>query len=126
VADVRPSSDRGGFILFVAPNCPYCEASIPFYRNLTEKAHAAGLSALVAVIKGGSAVNAQGYLSARSLDATAVDPRGLIRLGLRGTPIVLVYDAGGHVTGDWLGELGPQQERIVEASLNNVASQKPK
>jgi hypothetical protein len=121
VAGVRPSPDSGGVILFVAPDCPYCEASLSFYHHLADAARAAGLSTLVAVTERGRPADGGAYVRARSLDATPIDPTGLIQLGLRGTPILLVYDAEGRVTGDWLGRLKPPDERMVEAILTSVA-----
>jgi protein-disulfide isomerase len=122
VGQVQPAGDRGGILLFVSPNCPFCEASVPFYRRMDELARSAQLSVLVALADNGTTrSDVEEYAQERNLNGILpVNPALVKRLGLRGTPTVLAYDRSGLVTASWLGRLTPVQEKEVESQIEQL------
>jgi hypothetical protein len=121
--EVRPLKDRGGLMLFVSPTCPYCEASLAFYRQLAGTAGSVGVPLLVAVTDHGRDYGGDQYIREKRIEnVVPVKLAAVSTLGLKGTPTILAFDENGRVTKSWVGKLNAEREREVELTIGALAA----
>lgn len=105
-------------VLYVRNGCHFCEASMPFYRDLV------GSGARVVAIGPDVPDVLRAYLNENELDIPNV---GLVTketwTKMVGTPTLVVVDASGHVVKSWIGLLPEKDQQAVFASLGIKRSQ---
>ena len=103
------ASDRT-LLLILQQDCPFCHASLPFYRTLTAQDTSVPIVAVAPAYDTGI----QAYLDAASVSPDAVrfvdDNQTLL---VTGTPTLLLVDSTGLVTHAWLGQLDAERETEV-------------
>jgi hypothetical protein len=105
-------------IAFIRSDCPYCEASKPFYRELA-RTHSSSVVRFI-----GFGVEPAGQLRSylADVDATFDDVVSYSggTLKIRTVPSLLLIDAGGVVKNSWAGQLSSKQEREVKRVLASL------
>lgn len=91
--------------------CRFCRDSLPFYKQLTERLQ--GKVNVIAVLPQ-SQPEADAFVRDAGLKATQVISDNLGKIGIYGTPTLMLLDEQGKVKPTWVGELdsGRQQELI--------------
>lgn len=105
-------------ILAIQEDCRYCEASMPFYKEITARING-GCSGygLVAVLPNPPAA-ADRFLSQYGLEIPRLANTRLLSLGVTGTPTVVLVDHEGTVLDVWVGELSRDGEQELLALLD--------
>ncbi|HEY0876351.1 MAG TPA: hypothetical protein VGD94_22955 [Vicinamibacterales bacterium] len=99
----------------VSTSCRFCDASMPFYRQLaSEDVGSEGWSLVFVGIEAPADVTS--YLEANGVPAVSV-VQLTPSLAIRGTPTLLVVDASGHILGAWSGVLDEQQQNEVRTLI---------
>ena len=65
-------------------------------------------------------LEAEKYLSGEGVRVDHIEQLALARIGVRGTPTMLLANSGGVVTNVWVGELQPTQQQQVLAVLTGA------
>jgi hypothetical protein len=113
--DVRWPQDRATVVFFLRSTCSYCQASVPFHRQLARLAADGGKR--VMVITDEPVWQMTTTLKAESLDIADVHPGQFSHLGLVGTPTILEVSPNGTVNHAWQGLLTKGKELEVAATL---------
>ncbi len=105
-------------ILAIQDGCSYCEASMPFYVELSSRVdRACSKYGLVAALPNPPAT-AHSLLSRFHLPVPALPNTPLTSLGVTGTPTLLLVDPLGTVINVWVGELSREDEHEVLSALD--------
>jgi hypothetical protein len=104
-------------ILAIRKGCHYCDSSMPFYKQLSGLEKKNTLHAhLLAVMPDDPTVGTADLRSGGvSVDALFNQPLNSIQVS--GTPTLFLVDAKGSIEHSWVGELTPQGEKDVIATL---------
>jgi len=97
-------------VVYIHPDCRFCNDAIPFYRRLAALAPASASE-----LRFQSTVTQEElrrYLVAAGF-ARPVIASGPIPIGVRGTPTIVVFDRLGGPIASWEGRLNRRQERTV-------------
>jgi len=100
-------------VLALSSNCHFCTESAPFYKQL---AQSKGNTHLVAVLPQ-SLADGREYLENLGVSVDEVKQLSLDKIGVSGTPTLLLVDTSGVVKNSWVGKLSPQQEANVLSVL---------
>ncbi len=114
-----PTSFAGGrstIALLLSVGCPWCEASASFYNDLLV-ANGGSAFRTIAVLPQTIATS-KDYLRSLRVSVDSIYKADLSKLGVEGTPTLLVVDNTGHVRWGWAGGLTAQQEDEVFNKLN--------
>lgn len=104
-------------VLALKKNCPYCENSMPFYRQLLELKQAKRISAHIISMFSDPLDEAKNVMNIQNM---AVDVIGGIQLSnykISGTPTVILVDKQGRVVKSWVGQLHEDVEKEVVSTL---------
>jgi thioredoxin-related protein len=96
-------------LLAVSSNCRFCTESAPFYRKLAERKH----NARLVVISPQPVAEGREYLEQLGVYVDEIKQLPLDKLGVTGTPTLIVVDSSGAITRFWTGKLSPEQEAAV-------------
>ncbi len=102
-------------VLVLQADCPYCTASVPFYRDLIA-ANASGATQFIAVFPHAVSVGRE-VLKSHGLDIQTVSQANLRSLGISGTPTLLLVNQQGVVKRTWIGQLSAVREDDVFSEL---------
>jgi thiol-disulfide isomerase/thioredoxin len=100
-------------VIAIRRGCPYCDASMPFYRQLSEQEKSNVLRAHVLVVMPNNATSGSTFLSKDNLESQAIFGQDLDALNVSGTPTVLLLDSSGRIEREWVGQLSPRAEKEV-------------
>jgi hypothetical protein len=109
-------------VMALREDCRYCQASVPFYRTLTEalRKRADGTTRLV-VMSTDSVPAMSAYLKANDIQVDHVAAYRAGDLKIPGTPFLFLVDRAGIVKSVWRGKLATSQEREVFALFGLTA-----
>jgi thiol-disulfide isomerase/thioredoxin len=93
---------RNSLVLVASTVCHFCEASMPFYKDLSGKLR--GRVSFLAVFPQGVEESTK-YLAAKGVRVDQVLSAEPPAVGVRGTPTVLLVDGNGVVRDAWYGQL---------------------
>ena len=102
-------------VLALSTQCHFCTESAPFFRKLSESVRPN--VKMVAVLPQPVPEGEQ-YLSGEGLQVDLVKQESLSRLGIRGTPTMLLINAAGIVSKVWVGKLEAKQQQQVLSLLS--------
>lgn len=117
--DVLPVSDidwaRSGrtLVLALSTTCHFCTDSAPFYQKISNN-H--GSTHLLAVFPQANGESEQ-YLQRLGIKVDQVRQASFSKLGITGTPTLVLIDADGKVTNKWEGALSTERETEVLGRL---------
>jgi hypothetical protein len=99
---------RGNRFVFVGvqSSCQFCTASMDFYRRLAAAVEESGLQLVVGSREPASVTKS--YLEEHSVHGVPIPA----------TPVLLMVDTSGVVSGSWLGRLSPAQEEEILTLTN--------
>jgi thioredoxin-related protein len=95
------ANDRPTFFVALNKGCHYCEASAAFYEKVSQYNKAAKVVALFP----NTVPDASEYLQHLNLKTDAMAAEDYSKMGVRGTPTVILADAQGKILGVWQGLL---------------------
>jgi|ERR1044072_7468306 hypothetical protein len=111
--DVDWSQSRQTLLLALSSSCHFCSESAPFYKRLVQSKNG---TRLVAVLPE-PAEGGQGYLRRLGVSVDEIRQLNLDKIGVQGTPTLLLVDNSGVVKKSWIGKLLPEQEEAVVSAL---------
>lgn len=119
---IKAGSDSTGprptLVVAMTEACRYCQASLPFYRKLTEAINSAGASAAtLLIVSTDSESDLVAYLGLNGIKSARVVNVKPGQLKIPVTPMVFLLDSDGEVRKVWAGKLTEAEERAVMASL---------
>src|SRR5574337_117374 len=97
-------------ILALSTQCHSCTASAPFFRALVSQA---GKKVKMVAVFPQPVDEAQKYLVGEGVKVDQIEQLALNRIGVTGTPTMLLVNKLGSVTNVWVGELQPSQQGQV-------------
>lgn len=105
-------------ILALNVDCRFCTKSVPFYNSLAEaRQENAGQFNLVAAFINKDPELVKSYVEEKQLSVQAIPGVDLDKLGIHMTPTLILVDSAGKVLDSWRGELQPDGERELFATL---------
>lgn len=107
------SSNPKTLVIAIRKGCPYCDASMPFYRRLGEQEKGNALRAHVLLVMPNDASTGGRFLKKDNLDVQGIFSQRLDALGVSVTPTVLLLDSSGRIKRTWIGQLTPSGEQEV-------------
>ena len=107
-------------ILAISTRCHFCKDSAPFLRTLAAQA---GKNVKIIAVLPEPAGTAEKYLQGEGVRADHAEQLTRGRIGVIGTPTLILADAAGVVRNVWVGAPQPAQQRQVLAALAGAAAQ---
>lgn len=100
-------------ILQLSPSCHFCQASVPFYRQLAQAHQGTGHGIRWLVTGREPAGELQKYLTQQGIAVDAIVRGQLEPMNFGGTPALFVVDQHGILKRAYLGRLSPSDEQEV-------------
>lgn len=100
-------------ILAISSTCHYCTESAPFYKKLAQEKASTRLVAIMPQ----SSDEGRHYLEKLEIVVDEVRQLPSDRIGVEGTPTLLLLDSSGIVRQEWIGKLTPEREQSVLSAL---------
>jgi hypothetical protein len=115
-----PATSQPTLVLALSKNCHFCQESVGFYQKLTafKRSSPRGLR-LVAVLPE-KQEEAASYLKEHGIGADEVISMEVTKLGVRGTPTLLLLDGQNKLEELWVGKLNESQESQVMERLKKA------
>lgn len=107
-------------VLVLRTGCPYCEASMPFYRRLSALHSQGSLKAHLVALFPGPGDEARSFLDKNGVDIPAVGGVDLEAMHVQGTPTLILVDRDGRIDDSWLGQLSSLKESNVISVVQSV------
>ena len=104
--DINWKENGQTLVLALSNSCHFCTESAPFYRKL---AQTKGSARLVAVLPQ-PVEDGRNYLRKLGVSVDEVKQLALDRIGVQGTPTLILLDESGAVKNSWMGILPPEAE----------------
>ncbi len=111
--DVDWKQSKQTLVLAISSTCHYCTESATFYKRLMQSKKT---TRIVAVLPQ-PVQDGREYLERLGVSVDDVRQLGFDKLGVRGTPTLLLVDSSGVVKSIWIGKLKPEQETAVLDAL---------
>jgi hypothetical protein len=111
--DIPWNQNGPTLILALSKNCRFCTESAPFYKQLSQSKRNTHLVALLPQ----SVAEGREYLEKLGVSVDEVKQFSLDKIGVNGTPTLLLVDTSGVVKNSWVGKLSPEQEATVLSVL---------
>jgi|ERR1035438_3622995 thiol-disulfide isomerase/thioredoxin len=105
-------------LLALRPGCPYCEKSMPFYRELAHREKDGRLTARLLAVVSSDEAKAREYAASNRLAMTFHSNTDFSKIKIQGTPTLALIDRGGRVERVWVGKLTTEEEADL---LRNIA-----
>lgn len=110
---VNWSANKRTLVLALRTDCRYCTESTHFYRSLRTKQEASEASPKLVAVFPQSVEEARAYLSSHGIKLDQVLHGSLSKMGVQGTPTLMLTDEQGKVTKVWRGKLRTRGEDEV-------------
>jgi len=107
--DIDWKQNKQTLILAISSSCHFCTESAPFYKRLAEVKTSTRLVAILPQ----PVEEGRRYLDRLGVSVDEVRQLPLDRIGVRGTPTLMLVDASGAVRNSWIGFLAPETELEV-------------
>lgn len=104
-------------VLAISTQCHFCTDSAPFFRMLSAEE---GKNLKIVAVLPQPVAEAEKYLTGEGVRVDQVEQLALPRIGVTGTPTMLLANSAGVVTNVWVGELQPAQQQHVLAVLTGA------
>lgn len=112
--------NRRTLVLAISTQCHFCSDSAPFFRQLVALA---GNNVKILAVLPQPVPEGQQYLRREGVRVDQVKQLVLSRIGVQGTPTMLLVDGTGAVTNVWVGELQAGQQEQVLAVLKRAPAE---
>jgi thioredoxin-related protein len=109
------ANGHDSLLLVVSTTCHFCQESLPFYKQLSEKVH--GKIDIIAVLPEPEN-EAKKFLTDAGVQTDHIVKAVPNSIGISGTPTVLLVDSKGKVKNVWLGRLDEDgQKKLLSTVL---------
>jgi hypothetical protein len=116
--DIDWAKNERTLLLVLKEDCRFCSASAPFYQRLARETTGRGNLRLVAVLPQ-PVEDGKRYLSGLGVAVDEVRQASPAALSMGATPTLILTDRNGRVAASWVGQLPPDKENEVLASLRS-------
>lgn len=106
-------------VLILSTRCHYCTESAPFFRALREKV---GSNVKVVALLPQPVKEAEAYLNNEGVHLDEVKQASLDKVGIAGTPTMLLVNHKGSVVDTWVGKLEPDKQSEALAAILHFPS----
>src|ERR1039457_255795 len=113
--NVNWAENRSTLIMALAVGCHYCKESAGFYRSLIESNTNNSFHPIAVLPQ--EVPESRKYLAAEGIKISDVHQDNLARLGINGTPTLILVNSSGRIDSAWIGKLSSDQEAQVYATL---------
>jgi thiol-disulfide isomerase/thioredoxin len=110
----KPDGKHKLLLIAMSTTCSYCKASIPFYKHLESRMPAG--AKVVAIFPQGDG-EVQKYEKEQGLSLPFKSNIQFDRMGVVGTPTVILVDQWGHPQRTWMGLLKRGDEKEIEQNI---------
>jgi hypothetical protein len=117
-----PSGQQPTLVLALSKNCRFCQESVGFYQKLTALKNSSPQGLRMVAVLPESKEEAEGYLKDQRIGVDAVVSMPVSKIGVRGTPTLLLLDEQQQLQEMWVGKLNEAQEAEVMARLKKACS----
>lgn len=107
LSDVNWSANGETVLLALSTHCHFCSESAPCFRQLSQKS---GNTFKIVAVLPESVTASQDYLEREGVHVDQLRQMPLDRVGIVGTPTMLLLDRSGTVTKFWIGKLKPEEQ----------------
>jgi hypothetical protein len=104
-------------VLAIRKGCHYCDSSLPFYKQLSGLEKNNTLHAHLLAVMPDDPAAGTADLRSGGVSVEALFNQPLSSIQVSGTPTLFLVDAKGSIEHSWIGELTPQGEKDVIATL---------
>jgi hypothetical protein len=111
-----PAKPEKTLVLAISANCSFCQASVPFYKNLASAIAANSGVAIVAILPEGKN-ETHDFVEQIGSSIPAITGQNFRDLHISGTPTLLLLDSERRVEKIWMGKLSLEQEQEL---LENI------
>lgn len=115
ISDTKVASSDRTLILALSNTCRFCTESAPFYKKVAQMRPG---TRLVAVLPQ-PVSEGQRYLAKLGVSVDEVTQLNLDKIGVLGTPTIVLIDNDGIIKQSWVGKLSPDAERSVLNALQD-------
>lgn len=117
IPGVNWRANRRTVVLVLSTRCHFCTESAPFFRSLKEKAR--NNVKFVAVLPQPVA-ESERYLSGEGLHFDEIQQAPVGKIGVKGTPTMLLIDRDGIVRRTWAGKVSnDKQQEALDAIIDS-------
>jgi hypothetical protein len=116
VPDVNWTESKQTLLLVLRDGCHFCSDSAGFYQRLAKDRGVSANTRLIAVLPG-DVDDSRRYLDGLGVPISEVRQAPLSKLGVSGTPTLLLVNDKGVVTKSWIGQLPTEKEEEVIAAV---------
>ena len=100
-------------VIALRRSCPYCKASLPFYKQLSDLEKSSVLRAHLLVVMRSDESAGRSFLKTGEVEVQGIFGQNLDDLKVTGTPAVMLLDSSGRIEQTWVGQLTPRLEKEV-------------
>jgi hypothetical protein len=94
-------------VLVLSTHCHFCTESAPFFRQVRERI---GKDTKLVGVLPEPVAEAESYLSREGVNLDEIRQLSLSKVGVDGTPTMLLVNKNGVVMQTWVGKLGPEEQ----------------
>lgn len=116
IPEVNWEQNGQTLLLAVKIDCPFCEMSAPFFRQLSDEGSKRNIK--IEVVSSDSVEDSKIYLEKFNISVQRVHQISLRKYGFIGTPTLLFVNQDGIVKDMWVGKIDSQNSITVLNKLN--------
>ena len=117
-----PVSPQPTLVLALSKNCHFCQESVGFYQKLTAFKNSSPQGLRMVAVLPEKQEEAASYLKEHRIGADEVISMEVSKLGVRGTPTLLLLDGQNKLEEMWAGKLNDSQESQVIERLKKACA----
>lgn len=107
-------------VMALSTACHFCEASVPFYREVTASSAVKEKRVAVVAVFPQQQQEAESFVKGNDIRADRVVSTSLQSVGASATPTLLLVDRNGKIQRVWVGVLSQSQQNDLLSALANV------
>jgi hypothetical protein len=111
------SSHKETLVLALRDGCHFCEASMPFYKRLSDLNETHQVHPHLLVVMPDDRSSGMKHLNVEGVYIEGAFAHPLSSINVSGTPTLLLVNANGRVDKAWVGQLLPAQESEVLSAV---------
>jgi hypothetical protein len=115
-----PSNPQPTLVLALSKNCHFCQESVGFYQKLTAFKNSSPQGLRMVAVLPEKQEEAESYLKEHRIEADEVISMEVTKLGVSGTPTLLLLDGQNKLEELWVGKLNESQESQVIERLKKA------
>jgi len=120
------TSQQPTLVLALSKGCHFCQESVGFYQKLTAFKNASPQGLRMVAVLPEKEEEAASYLKEQGIGVDEVVSMPVSKLGVRGTPTLLLLDGQNKLEELWIGKLNDSQEsEVIERLKKACASCSP-